>query len=78
VAALPKYEYMVLTETTIAGWGGGMGNPLALEGVLNNLAQEGWRVITCTVTGQVKQFLDLDKSHIFVLLERPRPAAAEN
>lgn len=71
---IPKWEYKVLTNTALAGWGGG--TIKGLEPMLNNFAAEGWRVISMSFTGQIDQFLAADKNHLYVVLER-RPAQAD-
>jgi hypothetical protein len=67
--ALPKWEYKVLTNTALAGWGGG--TIQGLEPMLNNYADKGWRVISMSFTGQIDQFLAADKNHLYIVLERP-------
>jgi hypothetical protein len=42
------YEYMVLTQKDRVF--GGKFNPEMIQGALNNLASEGWRVIECATT----------------------------
>lgn len=66
---LPKWEYRVLTESALAGWGAG--EMADLESLLNHHAQAGWRVISMSFTGQVKQTFATDKNHLYVVLERP-------
>jgi hypothetical protein len=69
VATLPKWEYKVLTNTALAGWGGG--TIAGLEPLLNDWATHGWRVVSMSFTGQIDQFLAADKNHLYVVLERP-------
>lgn len=74
-ASLPKWEYKVLTETALAGWKKGTVD--GLEPMLNHFAEQGWRVVSMSFTGQVEQFLARDKNHLYVVLERPAPSAAD-
>ena len=67
--ALPKWEYKVLTNSALAGWGGGTIS--GLEPMLNNYAEAGWRVVSMSFTGQIEQFLAADKNHLYIVLERP-------
>src|SRR4051812_49477067 len=67
VATLPKWEYQVLTNTALAGWGGGTIS--GLEPLLNARAAEGWRVVSMSFTGQIDQFLAADKNHLYIVLE---------
>jgi hypothetical protein len=69
VETLPKWEYRVLTNTALAGWGGG--KVVGLEPLLNSVAAEGWRVLSISFTGQIDQFLATDKNHLYIVLERP-------
>jgi hypothetical protein len=69
VATLPKWEYKVLTNTALAGWGNG--TIQGLEPLLNQWASEGWRVVSMSFTGQISQTLAADKNHLYVVLERP-------
>ncbi len=66
---LPKWEYRVLTETALAGWRSG--KVTDLESLLNHHAEAGWRVISMSFTGQVRQTVATDKNHLYVVLERP-------
>jgi hypothetical protein len=69
------WEYKVITETALAGWGDG--TILGLEGLLNALAADGWRVVSATMTGKVEQAFAMDTNGVCVVLERPaRPAAS--
>ena len=70
-AALPKWEYKILTGESLAGWGGGKPSPQWLEKKMNELAAQGWRVISISFTGQIKQWLTADMNHIYIVLERP-------
>ncbi len=66
---LPKWEYRVLTETALAGWRSGQIGDL--ESLLNHHAEAGWRVVSMSFTGQVRQTIATDKNHLYVVLERP-------
>ncbi len=69
VGHLPKWEYKVLTNTALAGWGSG--TIQGLEPLLNHWAAHGWRVVSMSFTGQISQTLAADKNHLYVVLERP-------
>lgn len=67
--ALPKWEYKVLTNSALAGWGDGTIE--GLEPLLNQYASHGWRVVTMSFTGQISQAFASDKNHLYGVLERP-------
>jgi hypothetical protein len=69
VAALPKWEYKVLTHSALAGWDDG--TIQNLEPLLNEWASHGWRVVTMSFTGQINQALAMNKNHLYMVLERP-------
>jgi Domain of unknown function (DUF4177) len=71
VSALPKWEYMVLAGTELAGALSGKPSPKKLEQKLNALAAEGWKVVTMSFTGQIREVLAFDTNHMFILLEQP-------
>ncbi len=69
VATLPKWEYLVLTETAVAGWD--TGRVGGLQEVLNRYAAEGWRVVATTMSGKIEQAFATDKNDMYLILERP-------
>ena len=69
VATLPKWEYLVLTETAGAGWEPGRVG--GLQEILNRYAAEGWRVVATTMSGKIEQAFATDKNDMYVILERP-------
>lgn len=69
VATLPKWEYLVLTETAVAGWEPGRVG--GLQEILNRYAAEGWRVVATTMSGKIEQAFATDKNDMYVILERP-------
>ena len=69
VATLPKWEYLVLTETAVAGWESGRVG--GLQEALNRYAAEGWRVVATTMSGKIEQAFATDKNDMYVILERP-------
>jgi hypothetical protein len=62
-------EYKVLSQKD--AWFSGKFDPERLEAALNNLAEEGWRVITAA-TGTFPGFVGGERDQILVLLERDR------
>ena len=73
VATLPKWEYKILTQSALAGLGSGTIE--GIEGVLNQFAAEGWRVVSTTMTGKVEQMFAADTNEMHVVLERPARGA---
>src|SRR5262245_18469906 len=73
VATLPKYEYRILFLTAAAGYGDG--TIVGLEQQLNELAADGWRVVTTTMSGKIEQAFAMDKNDVYVVLERPARTA---
>jgi hypothetical protein len=73
VATLPKWEYKILTQSALAGLGSGTIE--GIEGVLNQFAADGWRVVTTTMTGKIEQMFAADTNEMYVVLERPRRMA---
>ena len=73
VARLPKWEYKILTQSALAGLGSGTIE--GIEGVLNQFAAEGWRVVSTTMTGKVEQMFAADTNEMYVVLERPARGA---
>ena len=69
VATLPKWEYLVVTETAVAGWEPGRVG--GLQEILNRYAAEGWRVVATTMSGKIEQAFATDKNDMYVILERP-------
>jgi len=69
VATLPKWEYIVITETAVAGWEPGRVG--GLQELLNRYAAEGWRVVATTMSGKIEQAFATDKNDMYVVLERP-------
>ena len=80
VATLPKWEYLVLTESAVAGWESGRVG--GLQEILNHYAAEGWRVVATTMSGKIEQAFAADKNDMYVILERPartdEPESAPN
>jgi hypothetical protein len=74
VATLPKWDYLVLTETAVAGWD--TGRVGSLQEVLNQHAREGWRVGATTMSGKIEQAFATDKNDMYLILERPARAPA--
>jgi hypothetical protein len=60
-------EYKVLTQNN--GLFGGKFKPEKLETVLNDLAREGWIVVTAT-TSEIKQGLGKPRNELVIVLER--------
>jgi Domain of unknown function (DUF4177) len=68
--AAEQYEYLILSQSDIAGWGSGKPDPIAIEFELNKLGRRGWHVVAMLSTGQVKQWLSIDLAHTTITLER--------
>jgi Domain of unknown function (DUF4177) len=69
VATLPKWEYLVFTETEVAGPGTGRAG--GLQEILNRYAAQGWRVVAATASGKIEQTSATDENDLYVILERP-------
>jgi hypothetical protein len=69
VATLPKWEYLVVTETEVAGLD--TGRLGGLQEILNRYAAQGWRVVTAAASGRIEQATTTGADDLCVILERP-------
>jgi len=69
VATLPKWEYLVVTETEVAG--SDTGRLGGLQEILNRYAAQGWRVVAATASGKIEQTSATSENDLYLILERP-------
>ncbi|HXD69240.1 MAG TPA: DUF4177 domain-containing protein [Gaiellales bacterium] len=77
VAAVPKFEYKVLSLSSTIWAGAGKFDGGGLQKTLNQHAAEGWRVIEIAMSGKIEKAFSADRNDMYVVFERPAPGQVE-
>ncbi len=71
LAAIPKFEYEVLTLSSTIWASAGKFDGSGLQETLNQHAAEGWRVIEIAMSGKIEKAFSADRNDMYVVFERP-------